>query len=669
MHFSGETQIVDVVESTNDALHSECSWTRIALLAVVYIVIWIALWYTVIGINRMTGVNLWAPCAGLTFAILLAYGWRALPLPLLASLLAEWPIWSEERWPYSLAASVIPLLGYLIAAYILRHHLGGKRLDEWRFDDPQRVAAFLGVVMLSTLFAALAEAPLLQAAGLPLPVLSWLEMVWQEWISAFVGVVTVTPLVLIFVAPLARRFSRKESLHPRRTTLIVESPPVHWGILQGGISVALIAGLFWMPHPQWLGQSYPFMTLLLLPILTWIAAAYGMRGAASTVLLYQLGIVILVLNFAGQDLAFQYQIAMAVIATSGLLTGAITQAQRVDIGRFRDLAEVSNDFLWEFDDQGRLCDLRGQRVCTIGASANQLGKHWREYVPQEEQSQGADFTRLWTAIRQRQRFQHVVLQVWLPGGQASIWTCNSGLPLFSDSGEFRGYRGTTTDISDYKNAEASLREQAEALLQDYDRTVEAKVEARVVERTRMLAEVSLRNWRLANFDSLTGLPNRNLFFEHLRKSLQQSRRQWRLLALLLVDLDGFKEVNDTFGHDMGDELLRQVAVRLRQCIRATDTAARLGGDEFTIVLTDLEQVEAAEAVARKLVASLAEPVPLGEASATVTASVGIAFYRPEWPANLEQAMALLRQADVAMYEAKRAGKNGWRFAEQVLETA
>jgi diguanylate cyclase (GGDEF)-like protein len=192
----------------------------------------------------------------------------------------------------------------------------------------------------------------------------------------------------------------------------------------------------------------------------------------------------------------------------------------------------------------------------------------------------------------------------------------------------------------------------------------------VVERTRMLAEVSQRNWQLANFDSLTGLPNRNLFFEHLRKSLQQARRQWRMLALLLVDLDGFKEVNDTFGHEMGDELLRQVAARLRQCIRATDTAARLGGDEFTIVLTDLEQADAADAVARKLVAHLAEPVLLGEITAHVTASVGIALYRPKWPANLEMGMALLRQADAAMYEAKRAGKNDWRFAEpQELEAA
>ncbi|HRY15713.1 MAG TPA: diguanylate cyclase [Candidatus Competibacteraceae bacterium] len=649
-----------VVKNANDFLRIEHSWVRTILLATAYVVVWIALWYTVIGLNRMLGVNLWAPYAGLTFAVLLEYGWRGLPWPVLAILLSGWPDGFGEHWPYGLAARLAPLFAYLVAVYILRHRPGGERPGEWRFDDPRRVAAFLCAALLGALFAALASAPLSQAAGLSSLTLSWLEMVGQEWIGAFIGIVTIAPLTLIFIAPLARRFVRKEPLRLLKAVPSMESSPVRLGILQGGVSIVLIVALLWMPLPQWLGQSYPLMTLLLLPVLTWIAATYGVRGTTPTVLLYQLSIAVLVLDFTPPELALQYQLAMAIIAASGLLTGAVSQARLVDISRFRDLAEVSNDVLWEFDNHGRLCDLRGHFVRGGDAFQRQLGRHWREYVLQDQE---ADLAGLQAAFRQRQRFQQLVLRVRLPSAKTPIWTRNSGLPLFDDSGEFRGYRGTTTDISDYKKAEA-LREQAEALLQDYDRTLEAQVEARVVERTRMLTEVSLRNWRLANFDSLTGLPNRNLFFEHLRKSLQQSRRQWRMLALLLVDLDGFKEVNDTFGHDMGDELLRQVAGRLRQCIRATDTAARLGGDEFTIVLTDLEQADAAEAVARKLVASLAEPAPLGEVSATVTASVGIALYRPEWPANLEQAMALMRQADAAMYEAKRAGKNDWRFAEQ-----
>ncbi len=651
---------MDATENMNNAMPIQRLWRRKAALGLTYVIVWIALWHTADVFNRITGVALWAPCAGLTFALLLDYGGRALPLPLLAALFAGWPTWSRELWPYGLAASLAPLLGYLVAAYILRHRPGGQRPGAWRFDDPRRVAAFLGAAALGALFAALADAPLSQAAGWSPPSLSWLEMVGRDWMGHFIGIATLTPLVLLFVAPIARRWSRGEPGRLLNTVPDIESLSVRLSLLQGGLSVVLLGVLLWMPHPQWLGQPYPFMTLLLLPILTWIAATHGARGIALTVFLYQLGIMALAAQAGQPDLMFQYQMAMAVIAASGLLTGAVSQARLADIAHFRDLAEASNDLLWEFDDQGRLCDLRGHFSRTPDTFSNQLGKSWREYIIQQESDTG--FAALRVALRERQRFQQVTLRIRLPGRKGPVWTRNSGLPLFDDSGDFRGYRGTTTDISDYQQAEAE-RQRVETLLQDYDRNLEAQVEARVVERTRMLAEVSQRNWQLANFDSLTGLPNRNLLFEHLRKSLQQARRQWRMLALLLVDLDGFKEVNDTFGHDMGDELLRQVAERLRQCIRATDTAARLGGDEFIIMLTDLEQAAAAEAVARKLIARLAEPVSLSEMTATVTASVGIALYRPEWPANLDMGMVLLRRADAAMYEAKRAGKNDWRFAE------
>ena len=275
--------------------------------------------------------------------------------------------------------------------------------------------------------------------------------------------------------------------------------------------------------------------------------------------------------------------------------------------------------------------------------------HWSEYViPQE---QGTDLAVLRGLIEQRRPFQQMVLRAYLPGRKQSVWTYNSGLPMLDEDGEFLGYRGTTTDITAHKRAEMLLR--------NYDRTLEAEV----AERTRALTEFSKRNWQLANFDSLTTLPNRNLFFEHLRKGLQRARRQRRLLALFLVDLDGFKAVNDTFGHDQGDQLLRQIAERLRHCVRAADTVARLGGDEFTVILTDLEQVQGVVAVAQKIIARLAEPVPLGDASAMVTASIGIALYRPESPDSFEWAMTLLKHADQAMYAAKRAGKNTWQLAE------
>lgn len=648
---------MDATENFSNAAPRQRRWRHTATLALAYILVWIALWHTTHAFNQLTSADLWTPCAGLTFAILLEYGGRAAPLPLLAMLIVGWPVGAGENWPYTVAASLASLPGYLVAAYILRRRPGGKRPGAWRFDDPCQVAAFLGAAALGALFAALLEAPLIQATGRSPSDLSWLEMVGRSAAGAFIGIATFAPLALIFAAPLARRLSQGKSWRSGNTVLVIEPSPLRLSVLQGSLSLALLGVLLWAPHGAWVEQLHSFTILLLLPVLAWIAATHGVRGTTPTVLLYQLSIVALAADLAQRNLA---QVAMIALAASGLLTGAVSQARLVDIARFRDLAEVSNDLLWEFDDQGRLCDLRGHFSRTVGAFSSQLGKHWREYVIQQEPDTGLAI--LQAALRDQQRFQQVVLDLRLPGWKAPVCTRNSGLPLFDDSGEFRGYRGTTTDISDYQRMQAERR-QAEIRLQDYDRNLEAEVEARVVERTRMLTEVSQRNWQLANFDNLTGLPNRNLFFEQLRKGLQQARRQWRMLALLLVDLDGFKAVNDTLGHEMGDELLRQVAARMRQCIRASDTAARLGGDEFTIILTDLEQADAAEAVARKLVAQLAEPVLLGDLTAAVTASVGMVLYRPEWPANLEMGMALLRRADAAMYEAKRAGKNDWRFAE------
>jgi len=654
---------METTRDTNNTAPAGKTRLRTMVLALGYVAVWVALWYASSGLNLVNGISLWYPPAGLTFAILLEYGGWALPLPIVASLIAGLSIWSWEQWPYYLAINLATPLGYAVAARAMRHYPpGGRRQGQWRFNDARQVAVFLTAAAGGSLFAALVGTRLLIVAGVLSPQVPLSQAVLSWWIGDFVGIATLAPLIMIFGAPLARRFRKGESRGPLHYCQPVNPRSVRERLFQGSLSVLLLAALFLVPHHLWHVQPNPFITLLMLPVLVWIVATHGMRGAVVTVFLYELGIVTMVLLLGQVNLAFQYQIVMAAVVASGLLTGAISHERFTNTALFRDLAEISSDLLWEFDADGHLCDLRGNFAKTAKPCDGRLGMSWRDFLISQEQD--TDLAALETMIRERQPFQQLVLRVHLPGQERSVWTRNSGLPLFDEEGEFLGYRGTTADITDHKKAEA-LQKKAEALLRNYDQTLEAKVEAKVEERTRMLAEVSQRNWRLANYDNLTSLPNRNLLFEHLRKGLQQARRQWRLLAILLVDLDGFKQVNDTYGHDAGDELLRQMAVRLQQCVRATDTAARLGGDEFTVVLPDLESPEAAAAVAQKIIACLAEPVPLGSASAAVTASIGIALYRPELPASLELAMNLLRQADTAMYSAKRAGKNGWRFADQL----
>ncbi len=163
---------------------------------------------------------------------------------------------------------------------------------------------------------------------------------------------------------------------------------------------------------------------------------------------------------------------------------------------------------------------------------------------------------------------------------------------------------------------------------------------------------------LANFDPLTGLPNLRLTTEQLHQAVDRAGQGRHGCAVLFIDLDGFKEINDTLGHAAGDEVLRQIAQRLAGCVRSSDTAGRIGGDEFIIVLTVIDDAADAQRVAVKLMTVLREPIKVYGTVCRVGASVGIAVY-PEHGLN---AATLLAQADEAMYAIKRGGKHAYRFA-------
>jgi len=164
---------------------------------------------------------------------------------------------------------------------------------------------------------------------------------------------------------------------------------------------------------------------------------------------------------------------------------------------------------------------------------------------------------------------------------------------------------------------------------------------------RKQAEARLR--RMARYDALTDLPNRTLFHDRFEMALKRARRDREHLALLYLDLDGFKRVNDTFGHEVGDLLLREAAQRLSQCVRESDTIGRMGGDEFTVLLINIETPECADAVADKIRAVMNAPFELDGRKLTISASIGTAVY-PEHGDDRER---LFRHADANMYAAKR----------------
>ncbi len=215
------------------------------------------------------------------------------------------------------------------------------------------------------------------------------------------------------------------------------------------------------------------------------------------------------------------------------------------------------------------------------------------------------------------------------------------------------------DITDSRHAR-------EALERAHD-----ELEHRVVERTAELATANAqlqgeifermqaeeRVWHLAHHDALTGLPNRSLLLDRLNQALAQGDRNVHKVAVMFLDLDRFKSINDTLGHAVGDELLKQVSQRLKAGIRAIDTVSRLGGDEFVVVLQELMFPDDATLVAEKILAALQPTVRVDEHELHVTPSIGIAVY----PDDGRDAYTLLKNADTAMYHAKAAGRNNFQF--------
>ncbi|WP_028470679.1 EAL domain-containing protein [Neptunomonas japonica] len=189
------------------------------------------------------------------------------------------------------------------------------------------------------------------------------------------------------------------------------------------------------------------------------------------------------------------------------------------------------------------------------------------------------------------------------------------------------------------------------------------LETQVFDRTKEI-ELANKNLRLQAYnDSLTGLPNRHFFYEKLQRTIDYSSRYNLKFSLIFIDLDNFKEINDTLGHDYGDLLLIKASRRLVECVRETDTVARLGGDEFTLIIQDLSSKERINAVAENILKCLAQSFQLKDERVFVSGSIGVTVY-PDDGDNVE---SLVKHADQAMYESKHAGRNCYRFFTSELQ--
>jgi len=286
--------------------------------------------------------------------------------------------------------------------------------------------------------------------------------------------------------------------------------------------------------------------------------------------------------------------------------------------RFRSLAEMSSDWFWEQDKELRFTYIsHGAQMRLLDRPEESLGKQrWEmSFIEGVTSEQWEEHKAL---LEARQPFSDFVYRFRFRGEMriASI----SGKPMFDAQGQFIGYRGIGKDITAQRENEARIH-------------------------------------YLARNDELTGLANRSSFQEQLAHAIRQSQRHARAIAVLFIDLDRFKNINDTLGHDAGDELLQEVSKRLSTCLRESDTLARWGGDEFVAMLEEVDSTNDVALVARRVLEALATPYVIDAQEFVITASVGISAY----PDDGQDAQSLLKAADIAMYRAKEAGKNNFQY--------
>lgn len=191
-------------------------------------------------------------------------------------------------------------------------------------------------------------------------------------------------------------------------------------------------------------------------------------------------------------------------------------------------------------------------------------------------------------------------------------------------------------------------------------SVNQQLEQKIEQRTQELSHANQHLQFLATHDSLTGLPNRFLFFDRLDQAVKKSRRLKHKFALLFIDLDDFKNINDSYGHLVGDEVLEKVAEFLANTVRDSDTVARFAGDEFTIILDNVHTIANVKAIAQKTVKAVSQPIEAEQAVIVMTASIGISLF----PDNGEDAETLLHKADMAMYLVKDGEKNGYTLYKE-----
>jgi diguanylate cyclase (GGDEF)-like protein/PAS domain S-box-containing protein len=359
-----------------------------------------------------------------------------------------------------------------------------------------------------------------------------------------------------------------------------------------------------------------------------MANEHNMRGAFMFPVMWG-GTSIGVLSFTSSEIREPDQRLLQAVRIIGAQIGQFLQRKKAEEvtreseERFRSLTQLSTDMYWEQDEQFRFTAMSGTGSARVNLKTfPAIGKkRWEQHYVNMTADQWAEHIALLEAHKE---FRDMELCRLDESGK-KIWISISGEPVFDPAGAFKGYRGVGKDITERKLDEEHIH-------------------------------------YLANHDSLTSLPNRGMFGDVLRLAIQNGRRYNRGFAVLFIDLDRFKNINDTLGHDAGDKLLQEMSKRLTQTMRESDVVARLGGDEFVVLVQEVSEAKQVSPVARKVLSALVHPMTIQGQECRVTASIGICMF----PSEAQDELALMKNADIAMYRAKEDGKNNYKFYSEEM---
>jgi diguanylate cyclase (GGDEF)-like protein/PAS domain S-box-containing protein len=628
------------------------------LAAVLYGVLFLALFQGAELFGVEPGVSVWYPPAGLRLAVLLLFGWRfglvvfatefvvGLFLPVFDY---RW-VWDAAGGPSParafglMVSTVAPPLFYALAAYIAER----RRLLDIGDDPVARVFWLCGLAVCAAALTAIVSCVNLAAQDI-LPWSHFRTAAVAFMAGDMVGVLSFTPALYVAGTALIERFRAKTAAPRQRSRLIdiagTTNTEAAEKVLIEGIFCLAVAGaaMFAVDDDASPWRWYP----LFLPIV-WLALRFGLTGAVFGALVVNTGIAGLVAVRGTPMMLLDVQFFMITLSAAGLLMGCVVsqlEEARVDLDRRvterthalfeevkrRQAAEavqirekrraetylaIARTIIVALDIDARVTLINNEGCALLGHRRSTLvGQSWLDrVVPEDERIKHRYVHRKLMAGAQNEAkpFESAVLtrdkRRRLVDWRSSI--------VRGDDGEVEGFLLSGIDITD---------------------RVAAEQEARY----------------LARHDPLTGLGNRYSLFDQFAGAIARARRHRKMLAVLFVDLDGFKRVNDDHGHATGDEVLAEAGRRIAACVRASDSVTRFGGDEFVVLLEDLQDRQAAEHLAQVIAERMSMPIGRARSEIRVGASVGVAVF----PDDGDTPRALLRAADAAMYEVKKT-RNG-----------